>query len=322
MVDIKNISERWESEHPNYKELGEIVFVFLKDQLTNYEILPEISFRTKDLLSIIKKLKKKSEKENYTYDKITDKLGVRIICLYKSDLDIIDNFISKNFEVIKKDSKIETLKYDTLAYLSNHYDVSIKKSIDYFTDLSGYENIIFEIQVRTLNQHAWANTAHGLMYKQEQELDDDTKRKLFRLVALHEIADEEIQSINEQITSSYENTIFSVLKSIEGKFYKYAKIDFERDLSFKNLKTILGFLSEDQIGKLKSEIKIFIENNDEKIRIIFKEKEDYFYKSIFLSQPEIFIIWYCIENFSFIIKEKWKDEFNNDEFEILENWWG
>jgi len=49
-------------------------------------------------------------------------------------------------------------------------------------------------------QHAWASISHALQYKQEQDVPTVSRRKLFRLSALLELADEEFLSLRKEQT--------------------------------------------------------------------------------------------------------------------------
>lgn len=324
MIDIQSICNEWTKEEPNYNELGKIVVDFLNDKLTKFEILPEITCRTKELLSIIKKIKKKQKdnEKTYSFDRLTDKLGVRIICPFSSDLDIIDRFITENFQVHKIEKKKDKIDFDKLDYQSNHYDVSIRCSVFEFTEFNQFQNMIFEIQVRTLNQHAWANSAHTLFYKQDIDMPDDVKRKIYRLLSIYEIADEEFAHVNKYLQEQPDNFLYTILRKLEGKIYKYAKIDFDRELSVENIRILCSFLSKKEQNSINQNVENFIFENDGKIEYIFNEYKSRFYEIPFLTQPEIFIIWFGLENFEFSIKDNWSNYFDEFELEQIQSIWG
>src|SRR6266478_1444665 len=121
-MDVKQIAEEWKVDDPKYKELGGLVSSFLKSTITECEILPEISARTKELLSIVKKIKKKRRekgRENYSYKDLNDKLGARIICTFQEEMETIDKYLDKYFIIKKVERKKETLDVKTLDYISN-----------------------------------------------------------------------------------------------------------------------------------------------------------------------------------------------------------
>ncbi|HPI86486.1 MAG TPA: hypothetical protein PLR01_08930, partial [Bacteroidales bacterium] len=210
----------------------------------------------------------------------------------------------------------------TLDYTSNHYDACIKTSIKQFTKYSTLKNLVFEIQVRTLNQHAWANTAHALSYKQEANIPPNLERKVYRLLSLYEIADDEFSVVNSSLKQLPDNEIYVLLRKLEGKIYKYAQVDFDRELSLNVFRTILGFLEPQNAKLLSLEIENFIKINSDKIQQIFAENEGRFYEIPLLTQPEIFIIWYCLNKFPYSFKDKWEDNFDADELEQIEILWG
>src|SRR5690606_41196116 len=99
MANVEEIVDLWNEEQPKYENLGKIVCAFIKDKITDYELLPEIQYRTKELLSIIKKVKKKQSQKEYSYHHLKDKLGIRIICSFQEEMKIIDEFLQKFFTI-------------------------------------------------------------------------------------------------------------------------------------------------------------------------------------------------------------------------------
>tara|TARA_B110000967_G_C18874721_1_gene557628 strand:- start:260 stop:1243 length:984 start_codon:yes stop_codon:yes gene_type:complete len=324
MTNVQNIAELWDEEQPNYERLGAIVSSFIKDIITDYEILPEIHYRTKELLSIIKKIKKKKVQKEYSYQDLKDKLGIRIICTFQEEMDIIDEFLKENFVIVNAEYKLDNLDFNKLGYISNHYDAKINcitKEFEQFTELNDY---IFEIQVRTLNQHAWSNAAHSLSYKQESELPIKLKRKVYRLLSLYELADDEFSSVNEVLKKQHQsNPTYALLKKLEGKFYKYAKFDYDREISLKDINTILNYFeTESERQELINDINNFIINNEQKIQRIYEENRGRYHKILFLTQPEIFIIWYMLQNNTFTIEDNWDSDFDSEDIEQIKTLWG
>lgn len=262
-------------------------------------------------------------KKNKKYNDINDKLGFRFVTHFKSELNLIKEFIKKNFIIENFESKAEKLKFDQLGYLSDHYEVKINTSIPYFKEYKRFEDIIFEIQVRTICQHAWADVEHALSYKQEMDLDENTKRKIFRLTSLLEICDDEFDKINIELLERSEFMVFYIMKKIEGKFYKFAKIRYDRLLSFDNISN-LKVLIQNEIGLNNNLIKIndFIILNEDKIKQIFDERQQELKSNIFLSQPEIFLIWYYIEKKEHELISIWQNNYDINDLYDLSVWWG
>lgn len=323
MTVVKEIVDLWNEEQPKYHNLGTVVCSFIKFKITDYELLPEIQFRTKDLLSIIKKVKKKQNQKVYSYHDLKDKLGIRIICVFQEDLTIIDHFLKQYFTILAAEYKQEKLDFNKLDYVSNHYDARINLNINEFKKYSDLEGYIFEIQVRTLNQHAWSNTAHSLSYKQEKEMSPKIKRKIYRLLSLYEIADDEFSSVNKALKEYEEDNAYTLLRKLEGKFYKYAKIDYDREISLKTLSILLNYYeNETVVAKVINDIESFVLENEQKIKRIFDDNRDRFHEILFLTQPEIFVTWYMLQNNPFTIQDNWVNDFEEEDFLQIKTLWG
>ena len=314
-MDATQIAKNWKHDEPILRNLGEKVVSFLQDALYQKEMHPEVSFRTKEIQSIIKKIKRKSQQKQYTYNDLRDKLGVRIICPFLSDLEVVDEIIKSSFIIRKVEKKRENIDFNRLDYQSNHYDVSINSEyIDFNNDA-----FVFEIQVRTLNQHAWANSAHILYYKQDIELPDEMKHRIYRLLSLYELADEEFSKVNEYLKTHKEDLVYTLLRKLEGKIYKYALTDFDRDLSIKQMELILDFFTPEDQRKIETEIELFITENNQKIQHIFNDNRNRYADITFLTQPEIFVIFWGLSNSRFSITDNWC--FDEEELESIQNLW-
>jgi ppGpp synthetase/RelA/SpoT-type nucleotidyltranferase len=323
MNHIQEIVNLWDVDKPKYEILGKLVSSFIQEKITDYEIIPEVQYRTKDLLSIIKKIKKKKLEKDYSYNHLNDKLGIRIICRFQEEMEVIDKFVKNKFIVVNAEYKHEHLDFNKLDYISNHYDSKINCSLKEFKKFKDLKDLVFEIQVRTLNQHAWSNTSHSLSYKQEANMPVNLKRKVYRLLSLYELADDEFSSVNRALKDNEDDLVYKLLRKLEGKFYKFAKFDFDRDISLKDIKVILNYFEDegDRIN-LIGNIEAFISDNECKILKIFDTYRGRFHENLLLSQPEIFIIWYMLENTKFTIEDNWDEEFDIEDLELAKTLWG
>lgn len=77
-----------------------------------------------------------------------------------------------------------------LKYKSNQFDLVA----DDITD-SGGNPLRIEVQVRTAAADAWYVVDHRLQYKGPVELPSDLQRKLYRLIVLAELFDEEVEAV-------------------------------------------------------------------------------------------------------------------------------
>ena len=58
MINAIQIAKQWKNDEPKLRALGQKVIDFLKERLYKEELYAEISFRVKEIQSIIKKIQK------------------------------------------------------------------------------------------------------------------------------------------------------------------------------------------------------------------------------------------------------------------------
>lgn len=182
--------------HDDYKQLCDEVVYILRAQLKSRGIeTASISARAKNLDSFLEKIRRKTY--SLPFDEITDFAGARVVCLYKNDLQVIEEIIRTEFEVIEKVDKLNDKNVDQFGYGAIHFLVRLgkKSSGARYDDL---KSLVCEIQTRTVVQDAWAIIQHHLVYKHESEVPAVIQRKLNSLAGLFEIADNEYQQIRQE----------------------------------------------------------------------------------------------------------------------------
>lgn len=316
---VKEIVERWFKDEQKFKRLEGRVNDFLEREISSIELLPTISHRVKSLMSIVKTAVLKNKK----YDDLNDKLGFRIVCHFKSQLPVVKRFLEGSFVIRHYESKQKGLKFDTLGYASDHYDVSIREDLPQFSDFTDLHELVFEIQVRTICQHAWADVEHSLSYKQEANLPDDVKRRIFRLTSLLEICDDEFDSVNDYLLKLPESKAFAILLAVEGKFYRYARRSYDRDLSVETIATLLeGSRFGNNSHELVQTLVAFLRENESRIEYIYNERREQLEKDYFLSQPEVLFIWFLIEKHQHELIPAWREQFDVQDLRDLSVIWG
>lgn len=229
---MENQLEKWEKEYDSkigaYEKFEKLLKSLLESLLKKECANAQVSSRTKSVSSFKEKIKRKS-KEGKSYgnplNEITDIVGIRIITYYLNDIDKISAMIENEFEIDKKNSidKSAILGADQFGYKSVHYIISLSPSRRDLTEWAEFNKFKAEIQVRTILQHAWAEIDHEIRYKKEENIPIEIKRRVYRLMALFELADEEFQNLK------YDT------EALKGKYLQ--------DITFGNLKIKLNALS-------------------------------------------------------------------------------
>lgn len=197
------IMQEYRDRRPLFAEAELKIAALLRQSLKEAGIhLASIESRIKTEDSLEGKLERKGNKYKSLAD-ITDILGVRLITYYIDDVDKVATAIERLFDVDWENSidKRKLHDIDSFGYLSLHY-VCKMKDFPYR----------FEIQMRTVLQHAWANLDHDTGYKSGVEIPKRYMRSMSRLAGMLELIDEEFSRIRSELTD-YRRKIHKLVSS-------------------------------------------------------------------------------------------------------------
>lgn len=218
----EKIIEEFRRNKPMYERLGEIVESLLRDVANSTGVrVMAIEGRVKTEESLKGKLTRKGDKYRALTD-ITDVYGARVICFFSDDVDKFAAEASKIFVVDEENSvdKRAVLSPDAFGYLSLHFVYSLPKNAGYENDLC---EIRFEVQIRSLLQHAWAEMQHDMGYKSAFGTPKNVVREFSRVAGLLEIADKMFCEIRDGVKRYGEE--------IEEKIGNGTAGDMEADLT-------------------------------------------------------------------------------------------
>lgn len=165
----------------------------------------EVSHRTKEVDSLKGKFERKSGKYKSLMD-ITDLVGIRVICYFSDTVDAVAKALAEGFVVDTENSvdKRKTLEDNQFGYVSLHYICSLNEGD--LNEHPEFEGIKFEIQLRSVLQHAWAEIEHDLGYKSLFGVPHAITRNFSRVAGLLEIADAQFVELRDSIRS-YERDV-------------------------------------------------------------------------------------------------------------------
>ena len=199
----KNITDAFRSyseKRPIYEQLSKKIESIIQEILYDQKIhVYAIYSRTKDIDSLAKKIEDPKYSEPCT--QITDYSGIRIITYVESDLDAISKLIESHFIIDPENSidKSKSLGIDKVGYRSIHYIAKLPNDRIKLPEYKKFDGLFFEIQIRTILQHAWAEIEHDKNYKFSGELPQYLKSRFKVLAGVLELADREFDQIAVEI---------------------------------------------------------------------------------------------------------------------------
>lgn len=191
-MDEEAIRAEYKGRAQRYERLKQEVLYILEDRLKAQDIpLHMTEGRIKTLDSLLAKARRRDTQD--PFGDLHDICGVRVVCLFRSDLDRIGEIVGDEFTVEGEDDKRLTTPEEEFGYLSVHYVATLP------THLSGprYEGLNglrFEVQVRTIAMHAWATVSHYLDYKSTHAVPTHLRRDFYALSGLFYTADSQFES--------------------------------------------------------------------------------------------------------------------------------
>lgn len=205
MSKSDDLKTRYQALRPQYEAFttslhGLIASLLQARQIEYFSIEP----RTKSQESFDEKIQREDKEEKYdSVEGITDLTGVRIIAYLQEECVAIGYLIRDNFVVDEANSsnKEDELDPDKFGYLSSHYVLSLGENRIELDEFRPYAALKAEVQVRTLLQHTWASIDWKFRYKGEREAPKSLRRRLFRISALLEAADNEFSAVKAEIES-------------------------------------------------------------------------------------------------------------------------
>ena len=197
------ILQEYQDNLPRFREVEQEVKEKLRQTLADAGLLvAAIESRVKGYDSLAGKLELKGHKYNSLAD-LTDILGLRVITFYIDDVDKVASAVERLFEIDWENTvdKRKIHEIDSFGYLSLHYICSVP----------GFP-YRFEIQMRTLLQHAWANMDHDTGYKSGVEIPKRYMRNMSRLAGMLELVDDEFSKIRIELTD-YRRRVQALVRS-------------------------------------------------------------------------------------------------------------
>lgn len=152
----------------------------LRDHLTGTPRIDRIAARAKSPSRFVAKAGKRLGGEAKYPDplsQIQDQIGARIIVFYEQDVQVVSTIIDKYYHRLEKHAHVPENEWE-FGYFGLHYVLALPLDAVPAHVAIDQAPQQFELQIKTLWQHAWSEANHDLGYKPVDELRADYRRRL------------------------------------------------------------------------------------------------------------------------------------------------
>jgi ppGpp synthetase/RelA/SpoT-type nucleotidyltranferase len=200
LTEYAAVVREYQQLHPYFEDLAGRLSDRLRFHCGHLGLHAMVEGRAKAVLSFAEKIIRKPKADPFA--EIMDLCGARVITKTLGEVHRLCEVVRTDpwFTILPDHSadKLAHLSGDQFGYLSVHYVVRLSAEAFPAPELRqrlAPREVVAEIQLRTLLQHAWADIQHGLVYKRPIPLPEDLRREFARLAAVLEDADRRFEQL-------------------------------------------------------------------------------------------------------------------------------
>jgi ppGpp synthetase/RelA/SpoT-type nucleotidyltranferase len=174
---------------------------FVKHHLGSLPRIDRITARAKSVDRFIQKSQKlEGGKPKYSdpLNQIQDQIGARVVTFYKQDVETVSAGVPHFFTAVEQKTVVPDSPHQ-FGYQGHHFILFVPEDI---LDESSHDDgapLFFELQVKTLFQHAWSEAEHDLGYKPTKPLTHDQQRRVAFTSAQSWGADQIFQELFDEL---------------------------------------------------------------------------------------------------------------------------
>jgi len=152
-------------------------------------------------------------------DGVKDLVGVRVILLYRPDIERVLEILRDEFPIEAEERKGMDEDAESFGYQSVHALLRLSTPAAHLTPVPHAPPALrAEVQIRTLAQHIWAAASHDLQYKKERAVPKPLRRTIQRVSALLETIDLELERVlaeREEYVAELETDVGQLMLDID-----------------------------------------------------------------------------------------------------------
>lgn len=240
----RSLIEEFETSSPHLLQLKDIMEGRLRRLVGDAGLMiHSLGGRVKARSSLERKLARPDRSYQHLFE-ITDLLAFRVVTYSEDLISEVARQIENAFDVDFENSvnKLHHEDSQKFGYRSLHYVCALPLELSEQLPAAAAP-FKFEVQIRTILQHAWAEIEHDIGYKTTEQLPRDFRRRFSQIASLLEVADREFASIRTDLRE-YE--------------IKLKTMDFrEEQVELEHL-SLQSILHSEEVAALDHKVSVFI----------------------------------------------------------------
>lgn len=161
----------------------------------------DVKFRVKSPGSAAEKLTRRDDDGRLKYpgglDQLDDLIGVRVILFVESDIEAVAIALSNQFLCHDDEDKTAMMrKNGGIGYAGRHLTLEVP-AVNPPRGCKDFAGQRFEVQIRTVLQHAWAEFEHDVRFKGSSGDNAEISRAFTMASTLIELADQQFVNISD-----------------------------------------------------------------------------------------------------------------------------
>ncbi len=189
--------------------------------------IEQVSGRVKSISSILEKMHRKGISMEKMEEEVEDIAGIRVICQFEEDIDIVVGLVKNRSDMQIKSEKDYLSHMKESGYRSYHVIIYYTVETTY-----GPKKLQAELQIRTMAMDFWATIEHSLQYKYKGDMPPHVAERLIRAADAINALDQEMSSVRGEIINAQNssqlqsNIVREILLCIENLY----KVTSEREV--------------------------------------------------------------------------------------------
>lgn len=174
--------EEYRRRHDAFlKTVAQTLLEHIAGYLLDVSNIDRLTARAKDPARFAEKARRTGQDGLLKYQRplteIQDQLGARVVVLYRDDVTTVAHIITRYFQPIEQRELVPESQW-AFGYFGQHFVLPLPHDVvPEGVELSEVP-AFFELQIKTLFQHAWSEANHDLGYKSSGPLSTDQERRL------------------------------------------------------------------------------------------------------------------------------------------------